>query len=190
MTEPANEPTTVRERALPCGRTLADLVAVAADGPGADPVLVAHAADCPHCGAELAALRAQWDLVRAAAAEPVHTPDGLVSRVLDSVRGVRGRGGEFQLDQVGGALLVAERVVVLLARSAAADLLAGHGGGHLRSVRAAGDTVDIGLAVRFGTPIQPLAELVRAHVSAWLREHLGTSVPAVTVDVVDVIYPV
>ncbi len=177
------------EQVLPCGRDAADLVALVADGRSADPALAAHAAGCPHCTAELAALDGQWELVRAAAAQRPSTPDGLAGRALAAVRGVRGRGGSFDLAQPGGLLRVSEGAVALLARAAAARVLAEHGGGHVRMVRAGGGTVDIGLAVRFGDAIAPLVAHVRAALRSHLAEHLGDSVPAVNVEVVDVIYP-
>ncbi|EWC61662.1 hypothetical protein UO65_3020 [Actinokineospora spheciospongiae] len=184
MTDPRTDP-----GALPCGRDRADLVALAADGHAADPALAEHAAACPHCAPVLAAAEDDWARVRAAAAVPLPTPPGLAERALAAVRAVRGAGGVVEVDQEGGALRVSERVVALAARAAAAEYLADTGGGHLRSVTTGPGTVELGLAVRFGTAIDPLAERLRAHVLASLAPHLGERVPVVDVRVVDVTHP-
>ncbi|MBP2473426.1 anti-sigma factor RsiW [Crossiella equi] len=56
------------DAALPCGRGRGELLALVVDGElePADSELAAHARDCPHCQAELAALDGRWDAVRAA----------------------------------------------------------------------------------------------------------------------------
>ncbi|OLR95102.1 hypothetical protein BJP25_08475 [Actinokineospora bangkokensis] len=171
---------------LPCGTDRDALVSLAVDG--GDRALAAHAAGCPHCAPVLARARAQWADVGAAAAAPVATPPGLADRALAAVRSVRGTGGVVELAQEGGALLVADGVVALLARTAAVEFLSA-GGGHLRSVTTGPGTVELGLSIRFGEVVGQLAERLRAFVTAELAPHLGARVPRVDVRVEDVTYP-
>ena len=83
-----------QERWLACGRPASALVDLVAEPDRADPELAEHARGCRYCGSELAALQRQWNAVRQAAATPVSPPDGLVSRALETVRGIRGGGSE------------------------------------------------------------------------------------------------
>ncbi|MFC7613920.1 hypothetical protein ACFQV2_10535 [Actinokineospora soli] len=168
-----------------CGRTRAELLRVAADGPGVDPELARHARECPDCAAALAELDGRWADVRAAADERPAAPAGLADRVIDALRGVRGTPGTYH--GVDDGVRVADRVVVLVARRLAADAAAGLG--HVRAVRADGDTLHIGLAVRWGVAADTLAERVRSAVLTGVATQVGPVVSAVDVQVVDVLPP-
>lgn len=169
--------------ALPCGRTVGELLRLAADGPASDPDLAGHARRCPHCAPELAALDERWAGVRAAAAEPVATPPGLADRMVDVLRGVRGE----VYHGVADGVRIADQVVVLIARRIAAEAAAGVG--HVRLARTDGHTVHIGLAVRYGVAADRLAARVRAAVLAGLAGQVGPVATAVDVQVTDVIPP-
>jgi uncharacterized alkaline shock family protein YloU len=104
-----------------------------------------------------------------------------------TLRAVRRARGVVEVAQEGGALLVSERVLVLLARAAARDHLAAAGTGRLRSVATAPGSVSLGIAARYGTPVGPLADAVRAHVLAALAEHAGERALVVNVEVIDVV---
>lgn len=171
--------------ALPCGRQVDDLLRLAADGPDSDPDLAEHARTCPHCGPELAELDGRWADVRAAAAAPVPTPPGLAERMVDVLRGVRGAPAAYH--GVADGVRVADQVVVLVARRIAAEAAAGLG--HVRSARTDGQTVHIGLAVRYGVAAHTLAARVRAAVLAGLAAQVGPVATAVDVQVAEVLPP-
>lgn len=177
-------------RALPCGRSAADLVDLAAgDAVAASPELAEHVVGCPHCQAELARQRPAWHMVRAAAEAPVVTPPELVDRVLDSLRGLRGRlsGHAIELSEPDGTLTVAESVVVVIARALVREHAETRGDIWERGVEVGDEAVVVRLAVAYGVDIAAAADALRRHVHTGLVGHLGDAVPAVQVDVVDVI---
>ncbi|MFC5287840.1 hypothetical protein ACFPM7_12325 [Actinokineospora guangxiensis] len=171
--------------ALPCGTPAAELLRLTADGREADPGLANHAAGCPHCTAELAALDADWSGVREAARERPRTPPGLADRALGALSGVRAAPGSYH--DIADGVRVADRVVVLIARRAAADALDGLGS--VRDVHTGQNKVHIGLAVRWGVAADTLAERVRTAVLAALANQVGPVVSAVDVQVNDVLPP-
>jgi hypothetical protein len=193
MTERADD---APARALPCGHFGSDLVDVAADADGtqsdlagAPPELAAHVADCPYCQAELARQRPAWQWVRAVAAEPVPTPPDLVGRVLDALRGVRGRPWSQSIELAGpdGTLTVAQPVVVAIARTLVREFADAHPDLWERGVELGEDGLAVRIAVGYGVDITAAADELRGHVRAGLLGHLGAAVPAVGVEVVDVV---
>jgi uncharacterized alkaline shock family protein YloU len=177
-------------RALPCGRSAADLVDLAAgDAAAVSPELAEHAAGCPHCQAELARQRPAWHLVRSAAEAPVVTPPELVDRVLDSLRGLRGRTGghAIELAEPDGTLTVSESVVVVIARALVREHAETRGDIWERGVEFGDDGLVVRIAVAYGVDIAAATDALRRHVHTGLVGHLGDAVPAVQVDVVDVV---
>lgn len=68
---------------LPCGHTLAELVAQVADGVTGD---LDHQATCEHCQRTLVTLNELWDATAALAAERVAAPAAIDRAVLRRVR--------------------------------------------------------------------------------------------------------
>ncbi|OZM71072.1 hypothetical protein CFN78_21600 [Amycolatopsis antarctica] len=129
-----------------------------------------------------------WGLVRSAAAATVPTPPGLVSRVLRSVRGVRGRlhGEPVVVEQEGGRLHVGERALVLLTRTLATELGAAIGGVHVSAVALEPEGLEVLATVRFGVHADDAGAALRSRLAAALADQLGTTAPPVSVHVVDV----
>lgn len=177
------------ERLLACGWPASALVDLVAEPDRADPELAEHARGCPHCRNELAALERQWNAVRQAAAAPVATPEGLVSRALETMRGLRGGGGSdpVELAQPGGSLRIFDRPLLLLVRQEAADLLRDWPGVHLRGLNGGDRRVELAIAVGYGQDAVALAESVRAELVERLEISLGAATPVLTVRVVDVL---
>lgn len=189
-----------RDRRLPCGRTegyLLELVAdEAADGTGQlGAEELAHLAGCPHCTARLESLRRGWAAVHQVAAAPIPVPPELVGRTLATLRALRGPTGaeHMVIPQVGGVTRVADRVVVLLARTLATELLDGYrrsrgGAGPARVLAIRGDhealTVDV--ALPYGEPVPGVADWLRHRLGELLDQQLGSSAPSVTVHVADI----
>lgn len=177
-----------QERWLACGRPASALVDLVAEPERADPELAEHARGCRYCGSELAALQRQWNAVRQAAATPVNPPDGLVSRALETVRGIRGGGSEpLELAQPGGRLRIGDRPLLLLVRQEAIDLLRDWPGVHLRGLSGGDRRVELAVAVGYGRDAAALAESLRAEVAERLAASLGAAAPELSVRVVDVI---
>lgn len=200
-------------RTLPCGRSVADLVELVADGAllaadpareltgGADPGagsreserdgLAPHARTCPHCSAELVVLRTRWEVVRRAAASRIDTPVGLVDRVQNSIRGLRGGllAGAIELAEPGGRLSVAEPVLVVLARQLVREHAAARGGLWERGVELAEGRLRARIAVEYGVDIVAAADELRQRLGVGLAEHIGVAVPPIEVEVVDVVAP-
>lgn len=176
-------------RALPCGRTVGELLGFHSDGEPAE--LAEHVAGCPHCRRELAVLDAEWAPVRRAARVPVEPPHGLVERALLTVRGVRGASGASpaEIEQDRGRLRVSPQTVVLLTRRLAGEVLTGHPGVHLRGCTGDVDEVRVDLAVRYPLPAPRLAEAVRRELDDAVRAALGPAAPSVRVRVSDVAPP-
>ncbi|CAM01181.1 hypothetical protein A8924_2268 [Saccharopolyspora erythraea NRRL 2338] len=177
------------DRALPCGRTVGELVGYHADG--GTPELAAHVAGCPHCQAELAELDSAWAAVRRAASLPVEPPDGLVDRALTTVRGIRGGAGSapLEFDQDGGSLRISPQAVLVLARRTCAEILTAHPGVHLRGCGGDVDEVRIDLQVQYPLPAPALAEMIRTELADRLHVALGGAAPAVWIRIADVAPP-
>ncbi|MFB9908359.1 hypothetical protein [Allokutzneria oryzae] len=181
------------DRSLPCGRTVGELLDLVVDG-GIEPSdtgLAAHARTCAHCRAELAALENRWSPVREAAAAPVELPEGLLSRVLGSVRGLREHAfaEPAEVEQEGGRLQVSQRALVLLARRHAVEALHELPGVHLRGLSSVDGVITVSIAVRYGVPATVAAERLAAGVAERLRESVGPAAPEVAVEVSDVLPP-
>jgi uncharacterized alkaline shock family protein YloU len=176
-------------RVLPCGHAVAELVDLAAGAEDVPVGFAQHAATCPHCQPELARLRPAWQLVRTAAEQPVATPPELVGRVLDSLRGLRARpwARAIELVEPDGTLSVAEPVVVVLARTLVRERAQDRGDVWERGVELTEQGLVVRVAVAYGVDITVAADDLRHHVRAGLAGHLASSVPAVRVDVVDVV---
>ncbi|WP_156934678.1 hypothetical protein [Pseudonocardia spinosispora] len=183
---------------LACGRSagyLRDLVAdEATDGPEAArthaaPGDLEHLDGCPYCAEQLALLRSQWTLVQRTAAAQVPVPNELISRTLATVNALRGQqsGDHVEIDQHGGQLRVRDRVIVLLARALAHDLLVEQANGQARvlAVRGDHDALTVEIALPYGTPIRVLAERLRLQLIDALGVQLGPAAPAVSVHVAD-----
>ncbi|MGH3980601.1 MAG: anti-sigma factor family protein [Pseudonocardiaceae bacterium] len=185
MTEP--------QRSLPCGHPAALLLELAADGAHepSDPAEAAHLASCPHCRAELAALRGRWASVRLAAARPVRVPPGLVDRTLSSVRAVRGGvvGRHTDMAQAGGLVRITESTVLVLARRLARDVIEALPGVRLRDLSGGVDGLRVRLAVPYGMVLADAAQRVRRDLRRELDLVLGAATPPVDVLVEDVLAP-
>lgn len=183
---------------LDCGRSadyLRELVAdEATDGPEtarahAAPGDLEHLAGCPYCTEQLALLRSQWTLVQRTAAAKVPVPVELISRTLATVNALRGQqaGDHVEIHQRGGQLRVRDRVIVLLARAMAHDLLVEQTNGQARVLAVTGnhEALTVEIALPYGAPIQELAERVRLQLLDSLDAQLGSAAPAVSVHVAD-----
>jgi hypothetical protein len=183
---------------LGCGRSsgyLRDLVAdEATDGPEtarahAAPEDLDHLASCPYCAEQLALLRSQWTLVQRTAATQVPVPVELVSRTLATVNALRGQqaGDHVEITQHGGQLRVRDRVIVLLARALAHDLLVEQTNGQARVLAVSGDhdALTVEIALPYGTPIRELAVRLRIQLIDALDAQLGSAAPTVSVHVAD-----
>lgn len=175
------------DRALPCGRTLSELLDVLS---GSAPAEVArHSADCPHCQRELAELRRSWEPVRRAAEFAVEPPDGLVERTLSTVRGLRETVGAVpvEIHQDGGTLRVSPRAVVVLTRVLGGELLGSYPGVHLRGCTGDAEEVRVDLAVRYPLPAADLSARVQEELVRGLQDVLGLAAPSVGVLIADVL---
>lgn len=183
---------TARAGALPCGRHPEWLVELAVgEDPELSPDDAAHLRDCPHCTAELAALRGRWTAVRAAASSPVRTPPGLAARTLATLRAVHAglEGRHVEVVQQGGLLRVSDQVVVLLARQVAVDLARQFGGVRVRGLAGGQDGLQLRLAIRYGLPLLEVGRRLQRTLRAALEASLGAGTPPVSVEVVDVLAP-
>ncbi|GAA4867864.1 MULTISPECIES: hypothetical protein [Saccharopolyspora] len=177
------------QRVLPCGRPAAALVALLGDPAEADPELREHVRGCRFCTDEFAALDRQWQAVRQAAAAPVEVPEGLVSRALETVRGLRGTAEPVELAQPGGRLRILPRPLLLLVRQVATDVLRERPGVHLRGLHGGDRWVELTIAVRYGLEAVVLAESVREQITERLEGSLGAATPVLSVRVGDVLEP-
>ncbi len=179
------------ERPLPCGRAPLRLLELAADGAvePSDPADAAHLRECSHCRAELAAQRARWEPVAAAAAGPVRLPPGLVGRTLSSVRAVRGSlaGQHAEIAEPGGLLRVAEPAVLVLARLLARNVTETLPGTRLLGISGGVGGVQVRIAARYGLQLVDVAERVRRDLARELEHTLGVVAPVVDVLVDDVL---
>lgn len=175
-----------------CGHSserLLQWVAADAELPASQrPDRLAELADCPDCARELARLQASWRDVRAAAGAPVLTPEGLVQRVMDTVRGVRGRyfAQPVVVAQEGGVLSVAEHAVTLLARRILTDTAAERGGLHVRAVTTDDDGLQILVEIDYRVAAERVATALRKRLRERLVTELGETVPPINIHVVDV----
>ncbi|RZQ61351.1 hypothetical protein [Amycolatopsis suaedae] len=129
-----------------------------------------------------------WELVRAAAHQVVRTPPGLVSRVLRSVNGLRGRFGDepIEIPQEGGTLRIGRRALVLLTRTHGADLAARIGGIHVSAVDFAEGALDVLVTLRYGVTGTTATAELRTRLRAVLTDVLGVDPPPVNVHIADV----
>ncbi|SDM73262.1 anti-sigma factor [Allokutzneria albata] len=178
---------------LPCGHTTVELLGLVVDGglEPSDTALAAHARDCEHCRAEIAALENRWSPVRAAAAAPVELPEGLLSRVLGVVRGMRENAfaEPAEMAQEGGTLQISGRALLALARGHVADLLLDLPGVHLRGLSTADGVIRVEIAVRYGIPATEVADRLARGLEERLRASAGPVAPGTAVEVVDVLPP-
>ncbi|WP_158894374.1 hypothetical protein [Amycolatopsis anabasis] len=130
----------------------------------------------------------RWELVRAAARRPVPTPYGLITRVLRSVQGVRGRllAEPFELPLDGDRLRIGERVLVLLARRLGAELGRAIGGVHVSAVALEQNGLEVLATVRYGVAADEAAESLRHLLGEALAAQIGAGAPPVNVHIVDV----
>ncbi|MGQ0480882.1 MAG: hypothetical protein ACT4O0_07645 [Pseudonocardia sp.] len=190
---------------LACGRTsdyLLELVAdEAVDGPvqaaaQTDRADLAHLAGCRYCTAEAARLRARWARVPAAARAPVEVPVALVSRTLATLGAIRGgpTTGHLEIEQAGGTLRVPDRVVAVLVRELARDLLGelcrrgGLPDAACRVLAVAGEphALTVQVALPYGGPLRELAEQLRVRLAGALHDQLSGAAPTVSINVTEV----
>jgi len=171
---------------LACGHTTGELVEHLAGE--AAPEFAAHAAGCPHCSAALAELAPGWSALRRATEVSVDAPSGLLDRALRTARRARGResGDPAEIPQDCGALRVAPRATLVLARRLSAQLIARRPAARLLSCTGDGREVRVELRVGYGTPIPELVAGLQAELATALRDVLGAAAPVVHVRVVDV----
>ncbi|WP_216205529.1 hypothetical protein [Amycolatopsis aidingensis] len=129
----------------------------------------------------------RWGLVEAAARVPVPTPPGLISRVLRSVHGLRGRrlADPLELEQEGGRLHVGERALVLFTRTLGSELGA-RLGVHISAVALEPTGLEVLLTVRYGIAANEAAETLRGRLREALVAEFGPAAPPVSVHIADV----
>jgi uncharacterized alkaline shock family protein YloU len=180
------------QRVPGCGHSserLLEMVAADAELPENErPDRSAEVADCPDCVRELARLGASWGDVKVAAAAVVLTPEGLVQRVMDTVRGIRGRyfAEPVVVHQEGGMLTVAEHAVTLLARRILTETAAERGGMHVRAVSTDDDGLQVLVEIDYRVAVERVATVLRDRLRGRLAEELGAEVPPINIHVVDV----
>ncbi|MEU6127977.1 hypothetical protein ABZ805_02280 [Saccharopolyspora sp. NPDC047091] len=178
------------DHALPCGRTIGDLLDhLAGEAPDG---VAAHVRTCPHCRAALTDLAPTgWEPVRRTAELAVEPPEGLVSRALLTVRGARAAaGGEpAEVAQELGTLRVSAQATMVLARRLGAELLAEVPGTRLLSCTGDVREVRVDVEIGYGLPAPALTARLQHDLGRALREHLGAAAPSVWVRVADVAPP-
>lgn len=186
-----------RPRRLACGADADEVLAQVADGLGDD--RTDHQRNCPHCQAALAEYGRLWAAVDALAAERVEPSDGVMERVLRTIRASAADPWYGRLpDTDGGVTRVAGHVVAVTARLSAEQV---------PGVRAAlsrhadpDDTVRVGvtggsaaleitLAVELGHDLQALARRIRAAVADGVRTLTGLEPVEIHVVIDDVLEP-
>ncbi len=194
---------TIGER-LPCGRSWDALLEQVADGRRSGPG--PHQQTCPHCQAVLAELGRMWAPVRHLAAEQVHTPPALLSKVMEQVRAATRQSWHALITGEQGSTRVAARVIATLARLAAARVPGVHVAlGRTTDARAAsraaaatdqhdasgsagGSTVvELAVAAQYDVPLHALAEDVRAAVTHELTTRAGLRNVQVDVTIEDIL---
>ncbi|GAA3361274.1 hypothetical protein [Saccharopolyspora gregorii] len=178
------------EHALPCGRTIGELLDHLAGEAPED--FGAHVRTCPHCRAALAELAPTgWEPVRRAAELAVEPPEGLVSRALLTVRGARAAaGGEpAEVAQEFGTLRISAQATLVLARRLSAELLADVPEARLLSCTGDVREVRVDVVIGYGVPAPALTARLQDDLGRALREHLGAAAPSVWVRVADVAPP-
>lgn len=177
----------------PCGRDPDWLVEIAAADPDAPLSRDAaeHLRTCRYCADRLAELRERLDRVRATVAPPVRTPPDLVGRSVAAVRAIRGGGvgSPVLVAQRGGSLRISEQVVALLTRQVATELLDPVAGVRLQGIVGDGEGLALRLAVGYGLSLPDVGRWVQRAVGAALESTLGVAVPAVRVEIVDLLVP-
>jgi hypothetical protein len=133
-------------------------------------------------------LTASWASIRSAAAEPTPVPPRLVPRVLSRINAER-RAGSGQLELVGerGTLRIGARVVVGVARAAAATVPGVRvRTGTFEGTTSEGARLTLDLALHHDSALADTELRTRRKVDEDLRRMLGTPPPIVDIRIVDV----
>lgn len=193
---------------LPCGRSWDSLLEQVADGRSGP--LDQHQLTCTHCQAALAELRRVWAPVRHLAAEPVHAPRTLLSKVMEQVRAAARQSWHTLIPSDQGSTRVAARVIAMLARLAAARVPGVRvalgrttepraarraaaatdlhdASGSAVGVAGGSTVVELALAAQYDAPLHELAERVRAAVVDDLTRLAGLQNVQVDVTIDDVL---
>lgn len=145
--------------------------------------LSVHSEQCPYCQSTMESLTRSWASIRSAAAEPTPVPPQLVPRVLSRINAER-RAGSGRMELVGerGTLRIGARVVVGVARAAAATVP----GVQVRTGTFEGTRLTLDLALHHGSALADTELRTRRKVDEDLRQMLGTPPPIVDIRIVDV----
>jgi uncharacterized alkaline shock family protein YloU len=177
---------------LPCGVELDALVAqLADDAAPADP---AHEARCPYCQTALAALRRSWGDLHMLAREPVPVPPGLTRRIMTRVGHLAARTAHsFILATVHGHTRISHAVIAQVARRAALAVPGVHFASALPAAGEPAYPTRLGIAIRlviaFGSPVEPIADAVRASVRRRVPRLTGAEITTVDILVMDITGP-
>lgn len=193
---------------LPCGRSWDAVLGQVADG-HSEPA-DQHQQTCPHCQAALAEMERMWAPVRQLAAEPVHAPSALLSKVMEQVRTAARQSWHTLIPAENGSTWVAARVIATLARLAAARVPGVRvalgrttepraasraaaatdqhdASGSAVGVAGSSTVVELALAAQYDAPLPELAERVRAAVIHDLTRLAGLQNVQVDVTIDDIL---
>jgi hypothetical protein len=170
---------------LPCGRYGGQLWDSLSESPPDQ-----HTRSCPHCQAVLATIRPVAAAISQLAAEPVSPPADLASNVMSAIRARTHRNHRIPLPAPAGMRLdIREQAATAILR-AAADRIDGVRARSCQLIRAAGRESPTGaqltISVRYGTPADQRAALVRAAVRAAARSQLGLALDTINITVTDI----
>ena len=184
---------------LACGADADDLLAQVAGGRAGE--RSPHQQHCPHCQAALAEYDRLWSPVREMAATKVHAPEGMLENALRRIRGAAENPSYGCLTGGGGTVRIAARVVVVIAREAAARVP----GVRVALCRAAatglsgdprvdvgvseeGTAIELTLSADYGEDVHALAQRIRVEVCEQVRALTGLDPVGITV-VIDDVFP-
>ncbi|RZT89012.1 cell envelope-related Asp23 family protein [Pseudonocardia sediminis] len=197
--------------ALPCGRSVDDVLDQVADGRGTE--RDAHQAQCPHCQAALSEYERIWAPVRELGDERVQAPDSILETALAQIRRAIEHPDYGVITSPDGLTRVSARVVVVAARQGAQQVpgvrvalskhlagVTGEPGAPLdgdpptdvaedvaAGVSGSSAAVQITLAADYGTDLVRLGELVRSSVTTSVRDVTSLEPAQVTVIIDDVL---
>ncbi len=175
---------------LPCGTLLEDLIAQVTEG--TRPLDQAHQAACRYCQAALDAIGEAWEGFQSVARSAVAVPEDLAERIVTRIRSLaRATGEGVVITAEHGETRIADSVLARLARQSA---LAVPGVRLATVLRTEEDPEQLGsvvvalrLVVALWTPIEWVADTVRAGVIRELEAQTGTAVARVDVAVEDIV---
>lgn len=178
---------------LPCGRHVEDVLDELDHG-----TVSGHTRSCAHCTTARHGIEALNEATRILLDDPVEPEPGLVDRIMNAVRVEIRHSEGLTLPTGADHADISIRAVASLLRFAADTVPGararhcrveplpdpetdpGTGAGAVPAVR-----IDMTLTVRYGTPLEPLLEQVRAQLVAAMAGHIGLEARTVNLDVVD-----